>query len=477
MQAFWTSWALWEKMCFVVTIILGCMKLVYTRYKLRQYIAIASKKQAQQLELKQEGEVTQRRRNDVPFGIRAIESGIEVDGVWISRSNTPIPSSPSTFAAPSIDLPSLSSDNGPSDRMSSASNNSRLEMPQPLRLYPGASSGRPSTSSRAHNSRVERGVSVESVPYGSDSPNNEPSLGGRQTYQPRHSSHLRYSNPNILRDSTTLDALEGHRRNASGSAGTSEGSEDNRMMDRSSGSSDQSGSSQGHYVPKRPAQAKVQSSMTSPVEAIHLAPIDSLPFTESRRGNLDSLANHRVSHAAETGQLLPRVRRSGLNGDWTGSSQTPSRLSATGDYYTPYRPPPANNSQSSFATSYPFRASEMVTPEAPSFQSFIDNQPITAQQSDPLLQGAVGVSNHDHAHVLQSADANQRLRRSTHSRRVNSGFEILPTGTFDVQQQYRRQSEEWNQDLELGDRRYSKKLQKKRPESMHKAESSFTEQI
>lgn len=25
----------------------------------------------------------------IPFGIRAIESGIEVDGVWISRSNTP----------------------------------------------------------------------------------------------------------------------------------------------------------------------------------------------------------------------------------------------------------------------------------------------------------------------------------------------------------------------------------------------------
>lgn len=28
----------------------------------------------------------------IPFGIRAIESGIEVDGVWISRNNTPAPS-------------------------------------------------------------------------------------------------------------------------------------------------------------------------------------------------------------------------------------------------------------------------------------------------------------------------------------------------------------------------------------------------
>lgn len=199
------------------------MKLVYTRYRLRKYIAIASKKQAEQLELKQGGEVTQRRGNDVPFGVRAIESGIEVDGVWISSSNTPVPSSPSSFAAPSIDLPSLSSDTGPSDRMSSASNISRLEMPQPLRLYPGASPGRPNTSSRAQSSRVERGVSVESVPSRSDSPITESGLGGRHTYQPRHSSQLRYSNPSILRDSTTLDALEGHRRNASGSGRTSEG--------------------------------------------------------------------------------------------------------------------------------------------------------------------------------------------------------------------------------------------------------------
>lgn len=30
--------------------------------------------------------------NDIPFGSRAIESGIEVDGIWISRSNTPAPS-------------------------------------------------------------------------------------------------------------------------------------------------------------------------------------------------------------------------------------------------------------------------------------------------------------------------------------------------------------------------------------------------
>ncbi len=255
------------------------------------------------------------------------------------------------------------------------------------------------------------------------------------------------------------------------------GSEEIRTTDQSSGSSDQSGSSQGHYVPKRPAQDRFQSSMASPSEAVHLTPIDSLPFTDCRRGNLDSLASHRLSHAAETGQLLPRVRRSGLSGDWTGSSHIPSRLSDIGDYYTPYRPSTANNSQNPFATPYPSRASKAIIPETPSFQSFVDNHPVTAQQSDPLLHAAEGGSRHDPTHVLQSADANQRLRRSTNVRRVNSGFEILPAGTLDLQRQSTGQSEEWNQDPELGDRRHSKKLQKKRPESVQRRESSFTEQI
>lgn len=36
---------------------------------------------------------------DVPFGVRAIESGVEVEGVWISRPNTPMPGSPVLLAS------------------------------------------------------------------------------------------------------------------------------------------------------------------------------------------------------------------------------------------------------------------------------------------------------------------------------------------------------------------------------------------
>jgi hypothetical protein len=43
------------------------------------------------------------RKLDIPFGVRAIQSGIEVDGIWISRPGTPIDSeSPVTAATPLV---------------------------------------------------------------------------------------------------------------------------------------------------------------------------------------------------------------------------------------------------------------------------------------------------------------------------------------------------------------------------------------
>jgi len=208
----------------VVTILLGCLKLLYTRYRLRKYTAIANKKQAQLLERKQGGEVVQRRVNDVPFGIRAIESGIQVDGVWISGSNTPIPSTPISLAASSIDEPSPPRDNRRSARLSSSSPNiSGLEIPQPVRPYPGASPGKRNPTLGGHSFEPKRGSSAGRMSGRPDSPTTEPGFGSRQTYQPRHSSHLRYSNPHLLRHFTTLDALEGHKQNAGGSGGASIG--------------------------------------------------------------------------------------------------------------------------------------------------------------------------------------------------------------------------------------------------------------
>lgn len=42
--------------------------------------------------LRQRGQIVESTKSDVPFGVRAIQSGVQVYGIWISTTSTPIPS-------------------------------------------------------------------------------------------------------------------------------------------------------------------------------------------------------------------------------------------------------------------------------------------------------------------------------------------------------------------------------------------------
>ena len=89
----------------VVTVSLGCIKLGYTHWRLRKYAAIEKEKKEQVMQRQmsqRERQTHDQRSTDVPFGIRAIESGIEIEGVWISRSNTPEPLSRNVSAETSV---------------------------------------------------------------------------------------------------------------------------------------------------------------------------------------------------------------------------------------------------------------------------------------------------------------------------------------------------------------------------------------
>ncbi|EMD88323.1 hypothetical protein COCHEDRAFT_1227496, partial [Bipolaris maydis C5] len=121
---FFTSWELWQKMTFVLacgivlTIFIGFIKLAFDKRKLRKYSKVDKGKRAQSPEMLEAQPVTQVNedaKDEIPFGIRAIQSGIEVDGVWISRTNTPVGSSRN----------SVMSDKFPRT-------NSQLELPQPV---------------------------------------------------------------------------------------------------------------------------------------------------------------------------------------------------------------------------------------------------------------------------------------------------------------------------------------------------------
>ena len=196
--SFWNGWQLWEKMCFVLacSIVLvicgGCIKLVYNHYRIRKYTQLAAERAQIRQQLQRTVSVSNGRGKDVPFGVRALESGIEVDGVWISGSNTPAGSTPAHSAPGSPTLGAMaegskfeSHEKIASDRASLPSQITRIEIPQP-----------------AH------GLDAVRIPH-------PPPGNIRPSYQPRRSSGLRFSNSHELYiddlgdQAAALAALEG----------------------------------------------------------------------------------------------------------------------------------------------------------------------------------------------------------------------------------------------------------------------------
>ena len=111
------------------------------------------------------------RAKEVPFGIRALERGVEVEGIWNSAANTPVPSLPG------------------SPRLSVATVKGRL--PHDL------STGRPSTATSAGSVSTPDEI-CHVADQGSSSLDTETQTRGRSPYRPRHQprrgSGLRFNN-------------------------------------------------------------------------------------------------------------------------------------------------------------------------------------------------------------------------------------------------------------------------------------------
>lgn len=181
-------------------------------------------------------------------------------------------------------------------------------------------------------------------------------------------------------------------------------------------------SEQYHYVPPRPGHLRTSSSVYS--ASIYPGPMDSTPYSRHSFGDVDSLASHRRSHAADISKILPRIRVADSgSGDWTSMVSS----SSDRDYYNDDSPQKANTSpKDPFKT--PIR-SDIAEP--PSFQSFLDTDPHNLKrQSAPLLDSGEEINPTPRGHPLQSTDANRRLKQPDVIRAVNSGFEILRPGTL-----------------------------------------------
>lgn len=81
----------------VIVVVAALIRNAWDWWNLRKHVRILKQQQAETAKLfKNHPSVRERRRkSQVPFGVRAIQSGIEVEGVWISRPNSVV-NSPST---------------------------------------------------------------------------------------------------------------------------------------------------------------------------------------------------------------------------------------------------------------------------------------------------------------------------------------------------------------------------------------------
>jgi hypothetical protein len=159
-------------------------------------------KQKQKEKPTQEVMVQKRRLMDdgpsIPFGIRAIESGIEVDGVWISRNNTPAgsirePSSSSLSAYRAI--PQQSRQGSLTDVGMTLTNNG-------TETSPVASSSRSRELSQTLS--MDRSTSAGSI--GSNPPSSpEPVASASRRYPPHSYQRYEGSSSKHFRNAHTLE--------------------------------------------------------------------------------------------------------------------------------------------------------------------------------------------------------------------------------------------------------------------------------
>ena len=79
---------------------MGSVKLWYNHWRVRKYTKLEAEKKAIRQEMRHSASVRRGRAKDIPFGVRALERGVVVEGVWHSKANTPVPSLPGSPLLP-----------------------------------------------------------------------------------------------------------------------------------------------------------------------------------------------------------------------------------------------------------------------------------------------------------------------------------------------------------------------------------------
>ncbi|KAH0544076.1 hypothetical protein FGG08_001694 [Glutinoglossum americanum] len=443
-------------MCMAATVFAGLGKVAWNHWMLRKYEAIAEAKKAHLREMRESRRVIQLQGEGIPFGIRAIEAGIEVEGVHISR-----PATPSIKHFRNMSNASISS-NGtkPGPIQTTAAGRPTSEVVAPSIEQPDATDASSRQHDRSSSTPGPPRLFIPQAVHGAQSAV-RPAPGDRSSYQslsssngvgpryiPRNASHLRFSSQGIVADLETLDRLEGQKEadpQAAENGGpyaspklgiqipsaslsifdpkkispTSASARRSAQLqqyprpvrgkkyERSSASSSESASSKDSIPPSQPPRVQFDPSC-------HENQAEARPPAEGKQ-ELDSLHSHRLSHAAEVGQLLPRARRA-ANGDRTNAKSSAIAPPKSGDGLVPPAIAPTDN---------PF-ATPGVSPVEETAGSKVHPLRNLGEDNSNSSQGRLAKQH--------GSDASQPLSNPYIPviRKVNSGFEILAPGTFGI---------------------------------------------
>ena len=425
--------------------------------------------------------VRRRKGPEVPFGVRAIESGIEVDGVWISRSNTPAPSLPDSPPSNASIAPSPVWPAQTPDRTSSGSAISRLEIPQPVHGYPGVIASHNNSSSA--NVPFERGLSTERSPTRPSSMASDYVPRGRPTYQPRRSSHLRFSNSQDADNSAAMAALEGRlltqkRKVSDGKpilhfiVSTSDKAKKLTFFEKESSEEPKDESAAQSWSGSSGSDENYSPPNTQELELRSLRPGTNAPLDSSSSQIVTAYDENFLNTATSSGPSksaygpgVPQIRLSGVDSEWTAGTHP-----AEHRYYFAGPPSPLyEDGNDPFGT-----PADSPRDERTRLNSASEMRSRDTPKPRFSLSDEDEISSAPHNTQMTHDDMPRQIRASQVVRKVNSGFEILRPGTLDRAPQT---SDDANsgQDLEAAGSSPTKKLHKKHRDSLSLRESRFTE--
>lgn len=169
--------------CSIVLVFFaGLGKLWWINRSVRKHEQLDEEKKSRMEEIQRVG-IPVRRRPEIPFGVRAIQSGVEVDGIWISRPGTPNSQTPTADSVTkgkskmSADVVGPSPDQSPSSSIFETSSSP----PRSPTMGPQATY-KPRHVPNRTSSRTTESFNAESLDKLEDNLVKQPTL---RTYRPR----------------------------------------------------------------------------------------------------------------------------------------------------------------------------------------------------------------------------------------------------------------------------------------------------